>query len=346
MLSAHLHCVVECYRVDSDRPGAFGDEIYIEGWFVSYAQVVTMRIVFPDGFAYDIADRERESEGVWKHHGASFGEVARRCRFRLIEPIGDRRPDVAAAELHVRTDRGELFAIELSRELRLPTAPVEPEAQTARALVMHFESLGDNCEFGLMQRRVGTERLSLLRYAGIGDVFALADAIERRFDGIERPGAIQIGTHGGEWIAHAHGPRLAFHTGRRVDSISESDILREEQRKLAFLAQKFIEDCEDAAKIFVYRVHRDERGGPNGTRGMNRLYDAMRAHGPVKVLWVNVADDEHQAGTIHHRRDGLYRGWIDHLAPPENAFDFRPASWIALLSRAVEVIDGEQPRTT
>ena len=39
-------------------------------------------------------------------------------------------------------------------------------AMEDRELVLHFESIGDNCELGLVQRRAGAEPLGLLRFAG------------------------------------------------------------------------------------------------------------------------------------------------------------------------------------
>ena len=128
--------------------------------------------------------------------------------------------------------------------------------------------------------------------------------------------------------------RLAFHTGRAVDSIPLERIREEETRKLAFMAQKFVEDCETGEKVFVYRVLRDERGGPDGIRGMDEIYEALSAHGPARLLWVNEEDAAHRRGTIVRVRDRLFRGWIDHLAPHSDAFDFRPRSWLDLLATA------------
>ena len=87
-------------------------------------------------------------------------------------------------------------------------------------------------------------------------------------------------------------------------------------------------------------MQRDERGGPDGTRGMDEIHDALRRHGPAKLLWVNVADASHPAGTLVPVRGGLCRAWIDHLAPAWNAFDYRPRSWLDLLALARERMVG------
>ena len=53
--------------------------------------------------------------------------------------------------------------------LDLNTVPVLDD----RDLVLQFESIGDNCELGLVQRRAGSEPLGLLRFAGSTDKVSL-----------------------------------------------------------------------------------------------------------------------------------------------------------------------------
>ena len=81
MLFSHVVCAVESYRVASDRPGAFGDEILVEGWFLNHADVLTMSVRFADGTALEIGDRRRDSQGLVPHYGHSFGEGTARSRF-------------------------------------------------------------------------------------------------------------------------------------------------------------------------------------------------------------------------------------------------------------------------
>ncbi len=336
MILSHVLCAVESYRISHDRPGSFGDEIIVEGWFLTHSIIAKMSIDYPGAASFAVTDRARTSEGVWLHHRDSFGEQAKACRFQMIEPLAQHQLDLGSAVLHVETDSGEHYRLNIGSELFVPQD--RSFTKEEHDLVMQFESMGDNCEFGLVQRKIGSERLSLLRYAGVGDIEALALAIENGFEDMTEPGAIGLTSHGNEWVATVHSARLVFHTGRAVSSISHEKILQEETRKLTFMAQKFIDDCESATKTFVYRVQKDERGGPLGVRGMDRIYDALAKHGPARLLWVNVADEDHPDGTIDRIRDRLFRGYIDHLAPAWNAFDFRPQSWLRLLRSAQQVM--------
>src|SRR5260370_7223758 len=72
---------------------------------------------------------------------------------------------------------------------------------SARELMYRFASLGDNCEFGLVQRRCGAEPLGLFRFATI-DVKDLARALEARLPAIPDPHCIQITPHNRRFTAH------------------------------------------------------------------------------------------------------------------------------------------------
>src|SRR5256885_894206 len=58
-------------------------------------------------------------------------------------------------------------------------------------LMMRFESLGENCEFGLAQRRCGAEPLGLLRFSSAPLPVLLA-GLRARFEGMGEPEQIDI----------------------------------------------------------------------------------------------------------------------------------------------------------
>ena len=74
--------------------------------------------------------------------------------------------------------------------VRLPAVAPTPRVSGHRApgkpieeLMLAFESLGDNCEFGLVQRDGGAEPLGLLRFAGMS-LGNLVAALEAKLDGL------------------------------------------------------------------------------------------------------------------------------------------------------------------
>jgi hypothetical protein len=59
-------------------------------------------------------------------------------------------------------------------------------------LVRRFRALGDNCEFGLVQRHCGAEPIDLLRFAGLhipieDRLAALTKAVTVGFEGLGQP---------------------------------------------------------------------------------------------------------------------------------------------------------------
>jgi len=204
-------------------------------------------------------------------------------------------------------------------------------------LIMRFESLGDNCEFGLLQRQLGTERLGLFRYAGTARTHALIEGLRTRFQGFATPDDLKFHLLGGEWMAVSRQYGFEFHTHRYETSMTEDEVRATESVHLRFLVRLMLEDIEEGSKIFVRRNGRWGNSGPEDD--MLSLYRALRDLGPSKLLWVTLADDAHPNGTVIRLEDGLFRGYIDILSDYADAYQFSPESWITLLSEAVRVID-------
>ena len=252
----NLACSVDSFRIDRTGHSAFGDGMRLEGWLLSRPMPARLELVVggDEPVAFEIRDRQRSSDDVHFHFGSVFGEDARNCRILLAEKF----PLVPLNWNHIvlRVTGGDGIVIEIKLDppehLHLP--PVASAADSD--LVMRFESCGDNCEFGLLQRKIGVERMALLRYAGVADVWSLADVIENRFSGFAEGEALIIHPFAAEWMAALPNQRMNFHTGRLIADISEDQIRIEERRKLQFLAQKFMDDIEDGRKIFVYRTLR------------------------------------------------------------------------------------------
>ena len=255
-------------------------------------------------------------------------------RFRVAARTPLAPVDLGAASLRVIGDDGRVVEHGLDRPAGWEA--VEARRASDRALVMGFESCGDNCEFGLLQRTVGTERLGLLRYAGVDDVGVLSEAIERRFERFGEPGCLRASVGETGWMI-SHAPyRLSFHTGRDPRAVSQAEVLAFADVQLRFVADKFIDDLVEARKIFVFRT---KVGGPD-ERAMRRLHDAMRGFGPVRLLWVREADEGHAHGSVVPVRDGLWRGFIRKLFPHELDYFSTTALWLQLTRCARDVISG------
>ncbi len=120
-------------------------------------------------------------------------------------------------------------------------------------LLLRFEALGDNCEFGLAQRQAGAEPLGLLRFAGFHipierRIGRMIEALGRRFDGLGAPDTVRIEAVGGEgrreFLVLEDAWGLMYHTFQLEGEV-EPEVLRlQEARKLEFLRRKLIADIE------------------------------------------------------------------------------------------------------
>ena len=207
---------------------------------------------------------------------------------------------------------------------------VDCDDLTLDQLMMRFESLGENCEFGLAQRRCGAEPLGLLRFASAPLPVLLA-ALKARFEGVGEPGQIEVRVSGNhqEYLVIDRRYGFLYHPWVLVGEADPEDIRRREEKRLPFLRRKLIEDLTEARKIFVYR----------GMRRLPqplvlRLVAAMREYGPTKLLWIELQDDEHPAGTVEPLTTGLLKGYIDRFAPGENAHALSLDCWVTLCRSA------------
>ena len=231
--------------------------------------------------------------------------------------------------------RGEDGRLRLTgRDCHHPTIQsvliLEEQRPTIQAVMSDFESLGDNCEFGLVQRFFQAEPLGLLRFnwtafdslvAGLGDDFSE----------IDKPDCVRVTRVGdGELIGHLDAYGFVYHTGRYNQDVDFAKFGRSEAGRLRYLADKLIEDVESGDKIFV-------RKGETAADidRIDRLHEAIRKRGAATtLLWVTEADAAHPAGTVEAVRDGLLRGYIDALAPYDAAARASYAGWEEICVRA------------
>jgi hypothetical protein len=202
----------------------------------------------------------------------------------------------------------------------------DPQAPT-ESLFDHFQNLGTNCEFGLVQRHFNCETLGLFRFASTPlkgllsvlradcDPFLPADSLE-----------ITVGDRG-EYYAVLNPYGFAFHTDVGAASLRLDQVRDHELRRLRFLWRKFTEDLEEGRRIFVFKS-----GLLMSKARISQLVAALRRHRPNHLLWVTPEEAGRPAGTVEVVAPGLMRGRIDrlHLGPEPCSFDM----WKEICRRA------------
>jgi len=198
----------------------------------------------------------------------------------------------------------------------------------ARTVALQFESLGDNCEFGLFQRHVGAEPLGLLRFAGVR-LDNLLIGLRDGFRGFDDPGRIETYLFGDgerrEYVTRQTDYAMVSHTGVFEGDMTQSEVHAREITRFRYLRRRFVEDLEDAQKIFVIR-----RDPPMSEPEVLPVWLALREYGPNSLLCVAPAKDGRPAGSVEMIAEGLMMGYVDRLAPYTNTHDVSDDSWLEL----------------
>jgi Sulfotransferase family len=245
-------------------------------------------------------------------------------RTASASPNLDPLPPVAAAPSAALLEPvGQAVAVESEPSLAEAELPLGE-------LMMRFESLGENCEFGLVQRRCGAEPLGLFRFAS-APLPKLLAGLEAGFEGLSDADNldVQLSSNGREYMVYDKRFQLLYHAWVSAAEMSASEVHQRETRRLPLLIRKLIEDLREAEKIFIF--HGME---PLGEEEARRLLALLRGYGPNTLLWIEVADAEHPPGTVAWIGEGLLKAYIDRFAPGENAHDLSLDCWIAICREA------------
>jgi hypothetical protein len=259
-----------------------------------------------------------------------------------------RFPDAARPiDLDPRSRDNRLLGFAFERlSLAGPLAPLPPSAPIAalaptpavppaelRDLMLRFESLGENCEFGLVQRRCGAEPLGLLRFSST-PLAPLLEALRARFVGLGEFDALELelGHDGSEYMVHDRRYGFRYHAWMKLGDQPAADILERERRRVPLLVRKLVEDLTDGVKLFVYHGML-----PIAQAEALDLAAAVRSYGPGALLWVERADQHHAPGTVIEVAPGLLKGHMDRFAPGENAHDLSVACWVEVCRNALQM---------
>lgn len=205
----------------------------------------------------------------------------------------------------------------------------ETERQTGgrlRDVLTHFETLAGNCDMGLVQRALGAEPLSLLRFAGTR-LGAAIRGLDTAFAGIGD--ALQPWeSPEGEWMMR-NGYGLNYHTGQQASDVPATRIIEMEQVRLAFLQRKFMRDLSEGEKTYVmYDVFAAAR-----LVDVMALFLALSRHGRRRLLWVVPCPYPERQGKVEEILPGLFLGHLGQFERPTVAY-ISIKGWLDVLVNA------------
>ncbi len=197
-------------------------------------------------------------------------------------------------------------------------------------LFLRFETIGDTCEFGIVQRRFGAEPISLLRWASTPPA-KLVTALETDLAGVGDPEFTVIEAVRGEYISRDTRYHMFSHSFTPETAETLERFRAQHLRRMQFLRRKLLDDLAACEKIFVYKSNH----GLSDAEAI-AIHDAIRRYGGrPALLCVRLADQGHTPGQVDVMRDGLMMGYTDRFS----TVDINVDVWVELCRKAATLWD-------
>jgi hypothetical protein len=301
--------------------------------------------------------------GVLSLRGAGQADRAEQIVERTIERCGERL-DLCIEHARIAAQKGNIFeAIERWKKVRLlfpdhsdgyaggvvalrdagrsteadllmEVARTQLQDDLEMQLFMGFESLGDNCEFGLVQRHFRAEPLSLLRWSSITAI-DLARGLECGFEQLDRKDNFAISLDEGlcNVCDHTTGFRLHYFMGH--SQLARHDFIEVNYQRLRFLRDKLLRDLAEGDKIFLYKP----RYGQISDEDISSLSRAVRRYGRAFLLCVKTTAERSAIGTVTQASDNLLIGMIDKVSPTADITGISFPCWLRICETAKTLVE-------
>ncbi|GJE57854.1 MULTISPECIES: hypothetical protein [Methylobacterium] len=208
-------------------------------------------------------------------------------------------------------------------------APETDVAAAIRRTMLNFQGIGDNCEFGLVQRACGVEPLGLFRFSS-GSIPNLVHALDSDFRFYGAPGDLEIFAGHADYLwCRSLRYDFTYNTNHKVGSLAQDDVLRREIKRVGYLKRSLLEDLAEGTRIFV------RKGLPSESLdAFLSLAAAIRRHGPSVVLRAEQTEDPALVGCAEWHSPGVLRGYVRHFSPYEGGMRIDLEPWVALCRNA------------
>jgi hypothetical protein len=204
-------------------------------------------------------------------------------------------------------------------------------------LLLLFEGLGDNCDFGVVQRAVGIEPFGLFRFATCkaADVAAL---LRTRFQCLGEPEDLWLDAVGPrrEYWVKSRQCSFEAHTERYADG-DDSEVVRSALiEKIRFLKTRLIRDLSRGRRLCVWR-------GVADMAAIQEIAAQLQTYAPTCLLWVKVADGARVPGSVERISDGLLLGFLSRYGDYDGGPRLPVEEWISVCANAYRLWRGADP---
>jgi hypothetical protein len=199
------------------------------------------------------------------------------------------------------------------------------------ALTRGFESLGDNCEFGVIQRKLGLDVVNLFRF-GKNNLVDLVRALTDDLRAVADPEAITVELNDAgrpEYVASIPAYNLHWHTSSHEHEAGQPAVWRDHAASLGYLRRKFFEGLRAGRKIYVVKQQ-----PPVPVDHALALLLELTRHGRATVLCVEPAPSGRRPGEVEMVLPGLMRGYVERFAPDEDVGSADTTDWLRVIGNA------------
>ncbi len=220
-------------------------------------------------------------------------------------------------------------------------------------ILLHFESLGDNCAFGLAQRKGGCEVMTLLRFANT-PLAKLVSAFDDQFRVVGDADQITmrwVPGNPGEFVLYAEKYGIRWHTNVFDRAADEDQILAQQTMRLSYLRRKFFEGLSAGRKIYtIYRAeplkhpiplpdaderkYWEEKPEPLRLAEILSLLIRLNQYGANTLLYLTPCERNRRSGTVELIAPGIMRGYVDDFVITPDIETKDHAAWLRVAANA------------
>jgi hypothetical protein len=204
-------------------------------------------------------------------------------------------------------------------------------------LLQLFESLGENCDLGVVQRAVGLEPFGLFRFSACNAV-AVGELLRARFDRLCEPDDLWLDVVGEEreyWVKSRNTPFEA-HTNRYAGQHEEAVVRRGELDRMRYLKTHLLRDLSRGKKLFVFKGRCD-------LATMRNVATQLQLYASNCLLWIDLADEAHPPGSVQKDSAQLLLGYVSRFGTYDGAPCLPIDEWVSVCGNAYRLWRNEEP---
>lgn len=220
-------------------------------------------------------------------------------------------------------------------------------------ILQHFESLGDNCAFGLAQRKGGCEVLGLLRF-GNTPLKSLMIALEDEFKAAAVKTEVNLRLpdgENGEYCLYVDRYGIRWHTNVYGGALDEATVFTQQTMRLAYLRRKFYEALHAGRKIVtISRAEPRKHPIPLPFADEPKLWEEnserlrfaeilplflrLNEYGTNTLLYLTRCSHNRRSGTVELVAPGIMRGYVDDFVILPDLTNGDHAAWLRIAVNA------------